>query len=162
MRKLPSSAVALLATLALSAPAILSVRSLGHERDQHFSAGDSGDPKKPAWTVKILMREEGKKMLFKPDLIEVRKDEQIHFVLSNESVENNHEFVLATIAENRKHAEAMKHHPDMEHEDPNAIRVATFNQGELLWRFSTKGEFEFACLIPGHYEAGMFGKIVVR
>jgi len=138
------------------------VPGLAHEGHGDFSAGEPGNPKKPARTIKVLMREEGKKMVFDPALIEVRKGEQVRFLLYNESVENNHEFVLATIAENRKHAEIMKKYPDMEHEDPNAMRVATFNQGVLIWRFTKIGEFEFACLIPGHYEAGMFGKIIVK
>jgi uncharacterized cupredoxin-like copper-binding protein len=70
--------------------------------------------------------------------------------------------VLATVAENQKHAALMKKFPEMEHDDPNAKRVAVFDQRELLWKFTTAGEFEFACLIPGHYEAGMHGKAIVK
>ena len=66
------------------------------------------------------------------------------------------------MADNRKHAEVMKKNPDMEHDDPNAKRLSPFNSGELLWQFTKKGEFEFACLIPGHLEAGMHGKIIVK
>jgi hypothetical protein len=60
--------------------------------------------------------------------------------------------MLATVAKNRKHAVLMKEFPDMEHDDPNGKRLTV---SELLWRFTNAGEFEFACLIPGHYEAGM-------
>jgi uncharacterized cupredoxin-like copper-binding protein len=91
----------------------------------------------------------------------VRKGEQIRFLLENGGIEG-HEFILATVAENRKHAELMKKFPDMEHDDPNGKRLAAFQHGELLWRFTKAGEFEFACLIPGHYEAGMHGKIIVK
>jgi uncharacterized cupredoxin-like copper-binding protein len=56
----------------------------------------------------------------------------------------------------------MKKYPEMEHDDPNAKRVAPNKAGELLWRFTKRGEFEFACLIPGHREAGMHGKIIVK
>jgi len=132
-----------------------------HEGHQHFSAGEPGDPKKPSRTVKVKMLEEGKKMFFEPAVIEVRQGEQIRFVLENDGTED-HEFMLASIDENRKHAEIMKKNPDMEHEDPNAKRLSPFNSGEILWRFTKKGEFEFACLIPGHLEAGMHGKIVVK
>ena len=100
-------------------------------------------------------------MKFEPDRIVVRKGEQIRFVLDNDGLKN-HEFVLATVAENRKHAERMKAFSDMAHGDPNARLVGPYNRDEILWKFAKSGEFEFACLIPGHYEAGMFGKIIVR
>jgi uncharacterized cupredoxin-like copper-binding protein len=137
------------------------VQALAHETHEHFSAGEPGDPKKPARTIKVSMQEEGKKMMFDPSKIEVRKGEQIRFALFNEGTES-HEFVLATVAENRKHAEVMKKFPDMVHDDPNAKRVVVFNEGQLVWRFTKAGEFEFACLIPGHYETGMHGKLIVK
>jgi uncharacterized cupredoxin-like copper-binding protein len=56
----------------------------------------------------------------------------------------------------------MKNNPAMEHEEPNGREVEPGKTGELVWRFSKAGEFEFACLIPGHREAGMVGKIVVK
>jgi len=56
----------------------------------------------------------------------------------------------------------MKRFPDMEHDDPNGKRLAVTERRELFWRFTKAGEFEFACLIPGHYEAGMHGKIIVK
>jgi uncharacterized cupredoxin-like copper-binding protein len=104
---------------------------------------------------------EGKRMLFDPPAIEVRPGEQIRFVLFNEGSEY-HEFVLATHAENRKHAEFMKKFPKMEHNDPNAKRLSALSSGELLWKFTRRGEFEYACLIPGHFQAGMHGKITVK
>jgi uncharacterized cupredoxin-like copper-binding protein len=127
----------------------------------HFSAGEPGDPKKPARIVKISMLEEGKKMLFEPAVVEVSRGEQIRFVITNGGT-YDHEFMLATKADNRKHAAVMKKFPDMEHDDPNAKRLAPFNNGELVWRFTKRGEFEYACLIPGHLEAGMHGKIIVK
>ena len=134
---------------------------LAQEAHQHFSAGEPGNPRKPARIVKIVMREDGDRMVFEPSRIEVRRGEQVRFVLDNDGLKN-HEFVLATATENRKHAEMMRKFPEMEHEDPNARRVAPYNRDELLWRFTKRGEFEFACLIPGHYEAGMFGKVIVK
>lgn len=100
-------------------------------------------------------------MLFNPDRIEVRRGEQIRFVLKNAG-ELEHEFVLGTREENRRHAEQMQKNPDMEHDDPNGKRITPKKAGEILWRFTKSGEFEFACLIPGHLEAGMLGKVVVR
>lgn len=134
---------------------------LAHEGHEHFSAGEPGDPKKPSRTVKISMIEDGKKMLFEPAVVEVRRGEQIRFVLSNDGTED-HEFMLASKADNRKHAAVMKKFPKMEHDDPNAKRLSPFNSGELVWRFTKRGEFEYACLIPGHLEAGMHGKVIVK
>ena len=74
----------------------------------------------------------------------------------------SHEFVLATVAENRKHAELMKKYPHMEHDDPNAKRLTLLTDGEIVWKFTRRGTFEYACLIPGHREAGMHGTIDVK
>jgi uncharacterized cupredoxin-like copper-binding protein len=131
--------------------------ALAHEGHPDFSAGEPGNPKKPARTIKVVMKE----MMFEPSLIEVRKGEQIRFVLENDGTED-HEFMLATVAENRKHGELMKKYPDMQHDDHNGKRIPPHAQRELLWRFTKAGEFEYACLIPTHYEFGMFGKVVVK
>jgi uncharacterized cupredoxin-like copper-binding protein len=126
-----------------------------------FSAGEPGDPKKPARIVQVTMREGDGKMLFIPERIEVRKGEQIQFVLRNNGA-LDHEFVLATKEDNLKHAEAMKKNPGMEHDDPNGKSLASNKAAGIVWRFTKAGEFEFACLIPGHREAGMHGTIVVK
>jgi uncharacterized cupredoxin-like copper-binding protein len=147
-------------TLLFAAALALSGGAYAHDAD-HFSAGQPGNPKQPARTVKVIMKEDGKKMLFEPAHIEVRKGEQIRFVLENDGTEA-HEFMLATVAENRKHAELMKKYPKMEHADPNAARLTPFTDGELLWKFTKAGTFEYACLIPGHLEAGMHGTITVK
>ena len=129
--------------------------------DKHFPAGEPGDPKKPARTVKVSMFEDGKKMLFEPAVIKVRRGEQIRFILSNDGTEN-HEFVLSSHEENKKHGEIMKKFPNMEHDDPNGLQLTPYTSGEILWRFSKAGTFEYACLIPGHFKAGMHGKVIVK
>ena len=165
MTKKNATAAAAALIVALSFAAGLTGPGRAHEGHEHnaFSAGEPGDPKKPARTVRVLMLDYGdeKDMKFEPASIAVRKGEQIRFVLENGGTES-HEFMLATIAENRKHGELMKKFPDMEHDDPNAKRLTVGQQGELVWKFTKAGEFEFACLIPGHYEAGMHGKITVK
>jgi uncharacterized cupredoxin-like copper-binding protein len=126
-----------------------------------FAAGEPGDATKPARIVRVTMQERNEKMLFVPERIEASKDEQIKFVLIN-SGELEHEFVLATTSENLEHAVAMQTNPEMGHADPNARRVAPNQTSEMVWKFSKPGEFEFACLIPGHREAGMFGAVDVK
>lgn len=133
----------------------------GHGRVTEAAYGAPGDPKKPARVIHVTMREADGKMLFVPDKIEVRRGEQIRFMLRNNG-ELDHEIVLATLEENLKHAEEMRKNPDMEHDDPNAKRLGPKKTGEILWRFTKVGEFDFSCLIPGHRESGMFGKVIVK
>jgi uncharacterized cupredoxin-like copper-binding protein len=137
------------------------VQACAHENHERFSAGEPGDPQKPSRIVKVTMLEDGKRMQFDPPSIEVQLGEQVRFELFNEGSEY-HEFVLSTHAENRKHAEVMKKFPNMEHNDPNAKRLSALSSDELLWKFTRRGEFEYACLIPGHFQAGMHGKIIVK
>lgn len=133
----------------------------GHSHAGETAYGMPGDPGKPARAVHIVMREADGKMLFTPDRIEVRKGEQIRFLLRNNG-EQDHEFVVATLEDNLKHAEEMRKNPDMEHDDPNAKRLAPRKNGEILWKFTKTGEFDFSCLIPGHRESGMFGRLIVK
>ncbi|MDP3074408.1 cupredoxin family protein [Bradyrhizobium sp.] len=159
--------------IALAAATLLSVNawagekpakhghSHSHSHGETFSAGEPGNPKKPSRTIQVTMRESDGKMLFVPARLEVRKGEQIKFVLRNIG-ELEHEFVLATTTENLKHAEDMKNNPNMAHEEPNGKEVDPKKTGEILWKFTKAGEFEYACLIPGHREAGMTGTIVVK
>ncbi len=93
--------------------------------------------------------------------VEVEPETQVRFLLRNRG-ELDHEFVLATTEENLKHAEEMKRNPDMEHDDPNARRLAPRRVAEIVWKFTRLGTFEYGCLIPGHREAGMTGTITVR
>jgi uncharacterized cupredoxin-like copper-binding protein len=133
----------------------------GHKHGADTPYGMPGDPKKPARIVQVTMREDDGKMLFVPDRIEIRRGEQIRFLLRNTG-EIDHEFVVATLEENLKHMEAMKKNPDMEHDDPNARRLKPRATGEIVWRFTEAGTFDFSCLIPGHREAGMTGTIIVK
>ena len=72
-----------------------------------------------------------------------------------------HEMVLGTMDELKKHAELMKKHPGMEHDEPYMAHVAPGKKGEIVWQFTKAGEFFYGCLIPGHFEAGMIGKVTV-
>ena len=99
-------------------------------------------------------------MRFTPDSIEVRQGETVKFVVRN-SGKTMHEFVIGTKAENDKHAELMVKFPNMEHDEPYMAHVAPGKTGEIVWTFNRPGDFDFACLIAGHYQAGMVGKIKV-
>ena len=152
---------AIVITVALASGAAFAAAGAPGHSHETFSAGEPGDPKKPARIVLVNMREGDGKMMFMPDRVEIKRGEQIRFMISN-SGELEHEFVLATTAENLKHAEEMKKNPEMEHDDPNARRVKPKKRDEIVWRFTKAGQFEFGCLIPGHREAGMTGIIIVK
>jgi uncharacterized cupredoxin-like copper-binding protein len=72
-----------------------------------------------------------------------------------------HEMVLGTMDDLKKHAELMRKHPGMEHDEPHMAHVAPGKSGEMGWQFTQAGEFHYGCLIPGHFEAGMIGKVKV-
>jgi len=133
--------------------------ALAHDGHDHhgFSAGEPGDPKEPARTIEIAMSE----MSYEPSNIDVKRGEQIRFVLRNVGKED-HEFLLATPKENLAHAEVMKKHPHMEHDDPNGVRLAPNKTAEIVWKFSKTGTFEFSCLIPDHRDYGMVGHVTVK
>jgi len=128
-----------------------------HEQHGGYSAGEPGNPKKPAREIVVLMNE----MDYSPAVIEVKRGEQIRFVIRNVGTEV-HEFLLATTAENLKHGEAMRKNSNMEHDEPNGVRLAAKKSGEILWKFSKAGTFEYSCLIPTHREFGMIGKVIVK
>lgn len=145
--------------VALAALAITAVPSRAHDGHGHesFSAGEPGDPAKPSRTIEVLLNE----MDFTPARIEVSRGEQIRFVIRNVGTED-HEFLLATTAENLKHAALMKQHPHMQHDDPNGVRLAPNKSAEIVWKFTRAGTFEYSCLIPNHREQGMTGHVTVK
>ena len=99
-------------------------------------------------------------MRFSPEKIEVKQGETIRFVHKNDG-QILHEFVLGTKKELDEHAALMAKFPGMEHDEPYMAHVAAGKTAEMVWTFNRAGEFDFACLIPGHYEAGMIGKVKV-
>jgi uncharacterized cupredoxin-like copper-binding protein len=151
--KIHTGCMVLAATAAVAASA--SAHDHGHR--QAYSAGEPGDPKKPARTIEIVMSE----MAYEPSSIDVKRGEQIRFVIRNAGKED-HEFLLATTKENLAHAEMMKKHRHMKHEDPNGVTLAPDKSAELLWKFSKTGTFEYSCLIPDHRDYGMIGRVTVR
>jgi uncharacterized cupredoxin-like copper-binding protein len=100
-------------------------------------------------------------MRFTPDDITVQEGETVHFVVRNKG-RMRHELVIGTPAALAEHAAMMAKHPDMEHDEPYMVHVEPGQAGEIVWHFNRPGRFEFACLIAGHYQAGMRGTLVVQ
>ena len=119
--------------------------------------GIAGDRERVSRTIEIGMSDQ---MRFSPDQLEVKQGETIRFVLRNEGT-MLHEFVLGTRTELDAHAAMMVKFPGMEHDEPYMAHVGPGQGGEMIWTFNQAGDFEFACLIAGHYQAGMVGRIRV-
>ena len=119
--------------------------------------GIAGDAKGVKRTINITMTDN---MRFTPDKIEVKKGETIKFLLKNDG-KMLHEMVIGTKKELEEHAALMLKFPTMEHEEPYMAHVPVGKTGEIIWTLNRAGDFDFACLIAGHYQAGMVGKIMV-
>lgn len=157
--------VACLAAVLATSPAALAHGDAHHKAGAYDPAraidtpfGRSADPGRADRTIRIAMDD---RMRFTPATIEVKRGQTVRFVVSNQG-KVMHEMVLGTQAELEKHAELMRKFPDMEHDEPNMVHVKPGASGEIGWTFDKPGSFGFACLIPGHFEAGMVGRISVR
>ena len=119
--------------------------------------GIAGDAKAVKRTIVVRMLDT---MRFTPDRINVQQGETIKLVIKNTGAVL-HEFVIGTQKENDEHAALMLKFPDMEHAEPYMAHVSAGKTGEIIWTFNKAGEFDFAGLVGGHYQAGMVGKIKV-
>ena len=157
--------------LPLAALALCSTLALAHGDEEHAAPrkydaskveptefGQEGNPKKVSRTIKVDMSDN---MRFTPADLTVKRGETIKFVVHNGG-KVLHELVLGTTQAIKEHAELMKKFPEMEHADANMAHVKPGTNGEMVWQFTKAGEFRFACLQPGHYEAGMVGKLTVK
>ncbi len=145
--------------LIFSALPIVALAGGQHAGGHHDDATAYGEPGKEV-EVNRVIEVKANNMRYTPDTIKVRRGETIKFVVKGTD-NMPHEFVLGDAKTLKEHAELMRRHPDMEHEDPNMAKIAPGGTGTLIWKFSRAGTVEFACLIPGHYEAGMKGRIRV-
>jgi uncharacterized cupredoxin-like copper-binding protein len=122
------------------------------------SFGIAGDPKKVSRTLTFSMQDT---MRFDPSSITVKRGETVRFVVQNHG-NIMHEMVIGTMQELKEHADLMKKFPGMEHDEPYMAHVKPGGTEEIVWQFNRPGEFNFACLVVGHFEAGMVGKVTVK
>ena len=158
----------LIKTLLLAAALATSGLALAHTDKPHDKKDGPVKKEQKAWgiasdakagmrTVELRMTDN---MRFTPDKLEVKQGETVKFVLRNNGAVM-HEFVLGTKKELDEHAALMVKFPTMEHSEPYMAHVAPGKTGEIIWTFNRAGDFNFACLIAGHYSAGMVGKVKV-
>jgi len=129
-----------------------------HEHEAEADAGRPGDPAMVSRTIEVTMNDT---MRFDPAEMNFKADDTVRFVVRNAG-RIRHEMVIGSAEELKEHAAMMRANPAMQHTDLNMISLAPGQQGELLWQFDRPGTFEFACLVPGHLEAGMSGRIEVK
>ena len=119
--------------------------------------GIAAEPGKAQRTIEILMTDD---MKLSPSHLNVREGETLRLRAINKG-KVMHEIVIGTSAELAEHAQMMKKFPAMEHDEPYMAHVPPGKRGDIVWTFNRPGDFEFACLIAGHFEAGMRGTIRV-
>jgi uncharacterized cupredoxin-like copper-binding protein len=120
--------------------------------------GREGDPRKVTRTIRVDMSDT---MRFNPARLTVKQGETVRFVVRN-SGKTLHELVLGTLKELQEHAELMRKFPEMEHDEPYMAHVSPGKTERIVWQFTKAGEFYYGCLVPGHFESGMIGKVAVR
>ena len=145
------------AALALSSTAFAGGTHGGGHDAAETAIGKPGVAAKAARTVTIEMSDT---MRYTPSDIQVKQGETVRFIVKN-SGKVKHELSLGTEKELLEHLEQMKKFPDMEHDEPSKVSLAPGKQGEIVWQFTKAGAVNFACLMPGHFEAGMKGAIKV-
>ena len=121
------------------------------------TAGEPGKAAQVGRTITISMSDT---MRYTPSSLQVKQGETVRLIIRNEG-KLKHEFSLGSEAELKEHYEVMKKYPDMEHDEPGKLNLAPGKSGEILWRFTQAGTIHFACLYPGHYDAGMKGQVQV-
>lgn len=150
------------------------------EHGHQLGFGAPGKASDVTRTINITLKEN----FFEPESIDVKADETIRFKIINEG-ELVHEFNIGTATTHAGHQKEMMTMMEhgvleadrinhdmmkmdmgggrtMEHNDPNSVLLEPGKSGEVIWKFSKAMELEFACNVPGHYEAGMVGKMHVR
>jgi len=176
--KLKMASVAILSACLLTSPA-LAGKGHGHggHGDGHHAmnlqVGGVGAAKDAARTLRIVMKDNS----YFPKFISVQAGETVRFTVINKG-EFVHEFNIGTAEMHKAHqgemmammesgaleADKVVHAKmgDMKHDDPNSILLEPGQSGEVIWKFGQSGKIQFACNVPGHYESGMHGRLVIQ
>ncbi len=155
-------------------------KAVDYSKAEETPFGRAGNPKKADRTIRVGMDDTmrfatlanapqgrttdaraGHAPHVMPGDLAVKKGETVRFIVRNDG-KVMHEMVIGTMKELKEHAELMRKFPNMEHEEAYMSHVAPGKEGEIVWQFTRAGEFHYACLIPGHMEAGMIAKITVK
>ncbi|MBP9942184.1 MAG: cupredoxin family protein [Comamonas sp.] len=141
--------------------------AFSHGNESHAPAGPvvkeqkawgiAGDARSAQRTITLNMTDD---MRFAPNHFSVKKGETVRLRVVNQG-EIMHEVVLGSKATLDEHAQMMLKFPGMEHAEPYMAHVAPGTSEDLVWNFNRTGQFDFACLIAGHYQSGMSGTFTI-
>ncbi|MBT6274221.1 MAG: cupredoxin family protein [Chromatiales bacterium] len=131
---------------------------IDYAKVEEHAFGKASDPEHAHTTITIDMLD---KLRFAPESVQIKRGDTVRFVVKN-SGKLMHEMVLGTDESLKEHAAVMMKFPGMEHDEPHMAHVAPGKQLVMGWQFTKAGTFNFGCLVPGHYEAGMKGTIIVQ
>ena len=148
-------------TAALIAGLSLPLAALAHEHGGANPAGEVGQGATTDVRAFTVVEHDDGTMVFKPDTLRVKRGETVRFDITNTG-KADHEFRIDSVAGNAEHEVMMRAMPGMTHHEGNSVALAPGATGHLAWTFTHAGTFQFACLIPGHFEAGMHGTITVE
>ena len=153
----PNALITALAIALLTSTARAAGNHAGGHSEDADAIGQPGQAAKVSRTVTIDMTDS---MRFTPSDITVKQGETIKFIVNNAG-KIKHEMVLGTEKELKEHDAVMKKNPEMEHADANQITVQPGQSGQIIWQFTKASQVSFACLQPGHFDAGMKGVVNV-
>lgn len=120
--------------------------------------GREGDPRKVKRVISIELSDA---MRFFPSELRVKRGETVRFELRN-SGQMPHGLVIGTMDDLKKRAALVRRKPEVAHDEGHGVKVEPGGTSRLVWQFTRPGEFHYGCLVPGHFDAGMIGTIVVR
>ena len=133
----------------------------GHGADVKFGVPGKANAKN-ARVLNISVDETADgKMTYTPATVDVKRGETIHFVVVNHG-KATHDFFVGPEQLIDEHVEEVKKNPNTDMDDPSWIRVKAGDTGNLVWRFTVKGDFDYASVLPGEIEAGLHGTISVK
>ena len=148
-----------------------------HGKGHAGAIGSPGNAAKTTRTVTITMHDN----YYEPESLSIKEGETVKFVIKNAG-SLVHEFSIATGAMHAAHRPEMNmmvEHGVLEpdrinwdaakkmqatmghgmHDEPNSKLLEPGKSAEMIWHFPNHANLEFACNVPGHYDAGMVGKI---
>lgn len=160
--------MAITALIVLAATPAVALRAHGPQAGHHSPGAKTAPAEQMPWGIagsaravnRTIAIDMGDDMKFSPNRLRIQLNETIRFQVRNRG-KVMHEMVIGDTKTLKEHAELMKKHPNMEHDEPYMAHVAPGKRADLIWTFNRAGKFQFACLVPGHFEAGMIGEIEV-
>lgn len=135
-------------------------RAEGAHDQAPFAFGRPGDPAKVDRAIRIKALDSFR---YDKSKLTVRAGETVRFIVTNAG-KIRHEFVLGDAAEQREHEQEMRDMPAgmVMPDEANGISLAPGQTKSIVWQFAGPGTVECACHEPGHFEAGMIGRIIVE